>query len=255
MNPTILKAVPAPGTGGSQREVPLFSIIIVNCNGGDYIRRALASLAAQDFRDFEVFLVDNASSDGSMDNLGADLPPRLNIIQLDDNIGFAGGNNHAAKLATGTWLALLNPDAEAEPDWLSRLYAASARHPNTNMFASAQIDLNDPGRLDGAGDALFGFGIPWRGGFGRPRQELPEEGSCFSPCGAGAMYRRTTFLAHGGFDERFFCYCEDVDLGYRLRLAGEDCVFVPDAVIRHAGSGLTGRNSDFALRHGARNRM
>ena len=232
-----------------------FSVIIVNYNGGDYLKGALASLARQTVRDFEVFLVDNASLDGSMSDLGEALPERLSLRAQSENLGFAAANNLAAAEAVGEWLVLLNPDAEAAPDWLEKLFAGAVRHPSVRMFASAQIDMNDASRLDGAGDAYLGFGIPWRGGFGRPIADLPNEGACFSPCGAGAMYHRESFLAHGGFEERFFCFCEDVDLGYRLRLAGERCIFLPDAVIRHAGGGVSGRGSAFALFHGARNRL
>lgn len=232
-----------------------FSVIIVNYNGGDYLREALASLAAQTVDDFEVFLVDNASTDGSMERLGDALPQRLHIRQQDENLGFARGNNLPAHEAIGDWIVLLNPDAVAAPDWLERIADAAARYPDTVMFASTQIDLHNPENMDGAGDAYLAFGIPWRGGFGRPLSELPPEGTCFSPCGAGAAIRRDVFLAHNGFDERFFCFCEDVDLGYRLRLAGEQCVFLPDAIIHHAGGGLSGRTSEFSLYHGARNRL
>ena len=123
------------------------------------------------------------------------------------------------------------------------------------MFASAQFSLSDPALLDGAGDAYLIFGMPWRGGFGRSASELPREGECFSPCGAGAVFHRQTFLDHGGMDESFFCFCEDVDIGFRLRLSGFNCIFLPDAVIHHVGGGLSGRASDFAIYHGTRNRI
>lgn len=232
-----------------------FSVIIVNHNGGKYISNALASLARQTVSDFEVFLVDNASQDGSMERLGDVLPERLHLRPQAENVGFAAANNLAARDAVGEWLVLLNPDAVAAPDWLEKLYEGSQRHPDTVMFASAQINMADPSRMDGAGDAYLGFGIPWRGGFGRPIAEMPEEGTCFAPCGAGAMYRRKAFLDHGGFDEKLFCFCEDVDLGYRMRLAGEKCVFLPEAKITHEGGGVAGRVSEFALFHGARNRL
>ena len=232
-----------------------FSVIIVNHNGGDYIADALSSLAKQTVSDFEVFLVDNASTDDSMQRLGDVLPERLHLLPQTKNIGFAAANNLAAQDAAGEWLVLLNPDAAAAPDWLEKLHAGSTRHPDTVMFASAQINMDDPTRMDGAGDAYLGFGIPWRGGFGRPIAEMPKEGTCFAPCGAGAMYQREAFLAHGGFDEKLFCFCEDVDLGYRMRLAGEKCVFLPDAKITHVGGGVAGRVSEFALFHGARNRL
>ncbi|KJS36971.1 MAG: glycosyl transferase family 2 [Hyphomonas sp. BRH_c22] len=236
-------------------QAPTFSVIIVNYNGGPFVQGALTSLAAQTRRDFEVILVDNASSDGSIDNLDTSGLPAFTLMAETENHGFARGNNLGAARAGGTWLALLNPDAAARPDWLQKIAEGQQRHPGTRMFASAQFDLMDPSRLDGVGDAYLILGIPWRGGFGRPASELPGEGECFSPCGAGAVFDRQLFLAHGGFDESFFCFCEDVDLGFRLRLAGETCVFLPEAVIHHVGGGLSGRVSDFATYHGARNRV
>jgi GT2 family glycosyltransferase len=230
------------------------SVIIVNYNGGAFLQQALDSLRAQTFRDFEVLLVDNASTDGSMETLNSEGVPGYRFLPQTENLGFAAGNNVAARLSDADWLVLFNPDAIANPDWIERVVSATQRHPYTNMFACAQYALEDPAIMDGAGDCYLGFGIPWRGGFGLLAEPLAE-GECFSPCGASAVFRRSVFDAHGGFDERFFCYCEDVDLGYRMRLAGERCVFVPDAIIRHAGSGISGRASEFAIFHGTRNRI
>tara|TARA_R110000765_G_scaffold420136_3_gene524880 strand:+ start:4679 stop:5719 length:1041 start_codon:yes stop_codon:yes gene_type:complete len=230
------------------------SIIIVNYNGEAFLQDALDSLRAQTFQDFEVLLVDNASTDGSAENLNTDGIPGYRFLPQTENLGFAAGNNVAAKLSEAGWLVLFNPDAVADPNWMERVMAATERHPSVNMFACAQYALEDPSIMDGAGDCYLGFGIPWRGGFGLPAETL-DEGECFSPCGASAVFRRSVFEAHGGFDERFFCYSEDVDLSYRMRLAGERCIFLPDAVIRHAGSGISGRASEFAIFHGTRNRI
>ncbi|MEQ8300744.1 MAG: glycosyltransferase family 2 protein [Hyphomonas sp.] len=231
------------------------SVLIVNYNGEDYLQAALDSLRAQTFRNFEVIVVDNNSTDGSADNLRANGLPAFRLLAQDTNLGFAAGSNVGVKVAAAPWVAMLNPDAEAKPDWLHEIFDGIRRHPGTHMFTCAQLSLDDATLLDGAGDNYLGIGIPWRGGFGRPARELPEEGECFSPCGASAVFERQAYLAHGGLDERFFCYCEDVDLGYRMRLAGERCIFLPRAVISHAGSGITGRSSDFALFHGTRNRL
>lgn len=234
---------------------PLFSVIIVNFNGGPMVQKALHSLGAQTLRDFEVFLVDNASSDHSIDALEISGLPAFTLMAEAHNHGFARANNLAALQARGEWLVLLNPDAHAEPDWLDAIARAIQRHPDVRMFASLQRDAMMPELLDGAGDAYLVFGFPWRGGFGRSARELPGEGECFSPCGAGAVFAREHFLRHGGFDERYFCYCEDVDLGFRMRLAGERCLFIPAAVIHHVGGGLSGRQSAFATFHGTRNRL
>ena len=234
---------------------PVFSVIIVNYNGGAYLQDALDSLARQTRRDFEVIVIDNASTDGSIDGLETGALPDFTLMAESENHGYARASNLAARRARGRWLVCLNPDAAASETWLDEIASGQARHPHAKMFASAQYDLVNPGQLDGVGDAYLIFGIPWRGGFGRPVSELPGEGECFSPCGAGAVFERAIFLEHGGFDERFFCFCEDVDLGFRLRLAGETCIFLPDAVIHHVGGGASGRVSEFALYHGARNRL
>lgn len=234
---------------------PKFSVVIVNFNGKAYLQAALDSLARQSCRDFEVLLLDNASSDGSLGGLRSDHLPAFTLIAETENHGYAAGNNIAVKQARGDWLVFLNPDAAASDDWLEQIADAQARHPSVKAFTSAQFDMLEPSILDGAGDAYLVWGIPWRGGFGCPVSDLPEEGECFSPCGAGAVIDRATFVAHGGFDERFFCFCEDVDLGFRLRRAGETCIFLPTAAIRHVGGGVSGRVSEFAVFHGARNRI
>jgi len=234
---------------------PDFSVIIVNYNGSAFLQGAIDSLKAQTHRDFEVILIDNASTDGSVDTLDTGGLPAFTLMREAKNHGFARGNNLAAAQAKGAWLALLNPDARASPGWLAALTRAAAAHPETRTFASAQYLLDDPDTLDGAGDAYLVFGFPWRGGFGRAARELPGPGFCFSACGASAVYDRDLFLSVGGFDERFFCYCEDVDLGFRLQLLGEDCRFVPDAAIEHAGSAISGRGSAFSTYHGTRNRI
>lgn len=234
---------------------PIFSVIIVNYNAGEYLQRALDSLKAQTFRDFEVILVDNDSQDAPVGDLDTAGLPDFSMMAETENHGFARGNNLAAQRAKGEWLALLNPDAEAAPDWLETLRAAQARHPDVKVFASSQIATENESILDGAGDAYLAFGFPWRGGFGLSRSLMPEEGLCFAPCGASAVFRRDLFMDLHGFDERFFCYCEDVDIGYRAQLAGEPCVFVPSAQIKHAGSAISGRHSDFSMYHGTRNRL
>jgi GT2 family glycosyltransferase len=231
---------------------PEISVLIVNYNGGDYIRRCLASLVHQTYTNFEVIVVDNNSTDGSIDRLG-ELPARTRIIRETRNLGFAAGNNRAAREASGRWLALLNPDAEAFPDWLEQLLAAVNARPSHRVVASLQISMADEATLDGAGDCYLAFGYAWRGGFGKSVALTPAAGECFAPCGAAAFYPRDVFDALGGFDEAFFCYHEDVDLGFRLRLAGERCQFSPLARVRHAGSAITGRASPFAVFHGARN--
>ena len=234
---------------------PWASIIIVNYNAGKLLQSAIDAVAAQTDQDFELILVDNASTDGSFDNLHTDHIKTIKQMPMGENTGFARGNNLAAEQARGQWIILLNPDTKAHSDWLAQFRAATEAHPEAAMVAGATIDMTTPDKLDGAGDCYFVAGLPWRGGYQRPATELPDAGECFSPCGASALFRRDTFLDTGGFDEDFFCYCEDVDLGFRLRLEGQVCVFWPEAKTAHFGSGSSGVASPFSIRHGTRNRF
>ena len=235
---------------------PDFSVLIVNYNGGAYLQGAIDSLKAQTHRSFEVMVIDNASVDDSIATLDTRGLPAFTLMAEAENHGFARGNNLAAEKASGRWIALLNPDAVADPDWLAALRRAADRHPDVKAFASAQYALEEPGLMDGAGDAYQLFGFPWRGGFGRPASEMPKvDGWCFSGCGAAAVYETGLWRSLSGFDERYFCYCEDVDLGFRIQLAGHDCLFVSEAIIYHAGSAIAGRASAFATYHGTRNRI
>jgi GT2 family glycosyltransferase len=237
---------------GNSVAAPAITVVVVNYNGGDYLRGCLRSLAQQTFTDFETIVVDNASSDGSLDTI-VEKPARLTILKQAANLGFAAGNNVGARAGRGKWLALLNPDAEAEPGWLAALMRAVAERPTHRLVASLQISLHDTSRLDGAGDCYLAWGYAWRGGFGHLVGGSLRAGECFAPCGAAALYPRDAFLDAGGFDERYFCYHEDVDIGFRLRLLGERCQFAPQAMVRHAGSAITGRASRFSVFHGVRN--
>jgi len=230
------------------------SVLVVNYNAGEDLRACLAGLAAQTASDFEVLLIDNASQDGSCEDLG-DFPWPFRFLPQSENLGFAAANNLGARAARAPLIALLNPDAVPEPDWLERLLQAAARHPEVVMFGSLQVDLANAGLLDGAGDVMHAAGVMYRGGYGSSIDRAPATGETFAPCAAAALYRRDAFLGAGGFDETFFCYCEDVDLAYRLRLMGHRCLQVSEARVRHRGSGTTSKRSPFALYHGARNRL
>lgn len=236
--------------------MPLVSVAVVNYQGGPWLVGCLRGLACQTCGDFEAWIVDNGSTDGSVEAAAAAVAgdPRFHFDFAGENLGFAAASNRAAGKASGDWLAMLNPDAIPDPDWLEQLLSAVGRHPGVVMFGSTQIDAADPGRLDGCGDHYFFAGLPWRGGFGWPVDALPaEDRGVFSPCAAAALYRRDSFAAVGGFDESFFCYLEDVDLGFRLRLAGGACIQVAAARVRHVGGGTSSHLGDFTRFHGTRN--
>lgn len=232
------------------------SILIVNFNAGRHLARCIEALRRQDSSNFEVLLLDNASNDDSwaLARQAAAGDPRFHFEESGVNLGFAAGNNRLAAKARAPWLAFLNPDAIAAPDWLGKLLDAVVRHPGVALFGSQQLDDNDPAILDGAGDRYLCLGLPWRGGHGWPTSIRLAEGEVFTACAAASLCRRDAFEAAGGFDESFFCYVEDVDLGFRLRLQGETCIQVPASVVRHVGSVSSGgAGSAFARYHGTRN--
>ncbi len=233
------------------QSAPAVSIITVLYNSGETIGRVAEALAAQTFRDFEWVLVDNASPAKEVETMA--IPPFARVIR-QDNLGFAGGNNRAAETSDARWLCLLNPDAIPEPEWLKRLVAAAERH-GADAAGSLQLKDEAPDLLDGAGDVCHVSGLAWRGGFGQPVTTAPKEDcEVFGACAAAALYDRKAFIALGGFYERFFCYYEDVDLAFRLRLSGRRTILVPGARVRHVGSVSSGgRHSDFAIYHGFRN--
>lgn len=234
---------------------PWVRIIIVNYNSGGLLSACVDCLAAQTMADFEVVIVDNASSDGSADALR--LPDaRFRLLRAPGNLGFAAANNLGAKDCSAPWMLTLNPDTEARADMLEAFHRGTRRYLDVSMFGATLLDAADATIIDGLGDELSIAGIPWRRGHGQPAADLDiGDARAFSPCAAAALYARTCFEREGGFDELFFCYLEDVDLGFRLRLSGETCVNLGEAVVLHHGSAISGRNSGFTLYYSFRNRL
>jgi GT2 family glycosyltransferase len=233
----------------------LLSIILVAWNNETHLRRCFSALSKQTLCDFDIILVDNTSTDNSVEKLHLPHPNlHLMVEHLPTNLGFAVANNIGAHLAQGEWLAFLNADAFPEPDWLEKLLKAAEENPEYSFFSSRQIQANDPEWLDGAGDAYHISGLAWRHGYNRPSAEFGHEPKeVFSACAAAALIRREEFLQMGGFDEDYFSYFEDVDLGFRLRLQGKKCLYVPEAIVHHVGSASTGKRSDFSVYYGYRN--
>ncbi|NOH04642.1 MAG: glycosyltransferase family 2 protein [Chloroflexi bacterium] len=234
---------------------PEVSVILVTWNSGDILSRCLEDLSRQVFKGYELIIVDNGSSDTvglNLNELSRSFD--LRIERLVSHLGFAAANNIGARLARSKWIALLNADAFPEPDWLENLLHAAQQNPDCTAFSSRQVQYHMPDLLDGAGDAYHISGLAWRNGYNLPADKYGlEQKEIFSPCAAAALYRREEFLGLGGFDEDYFSYFEDVDLGFRLRLNGGKCLYVPEAVVRHVGSASTGRRSDFSVYYGYRN--
>jgi len=233
---------------------PRVAVIIVNYRAGPLLARAVDAVARQRQRPARLVVVDNGSDDGSLHGVAARFPG-LEILDPGANIGFAAANNLAVRAVDDVdWVALLNPDAFPEPDWLSRCLDLAAAHPHHASIGCRLLRADTPDILDGTGDSYHVSGRPWRRDEGRALADGHlMDGEIFSACAAAALYRRDVFLTLGGFDERFFCYLEDVDLGFRLRLAGHGCGYCAGAVVHHAGSAVTGRRSAFSVYHGHRN--
>jgi GT2 family glycosyltransferase len=230
------------------------AVVVVNLNGAAVLDRCLAALRRQTVRPARAIVVDNASTDGSAEDLEG-RHPGIEVVRLAANLGFAAANNLAVARADDCdWVALLNPDAFPEPAWLERLLAAAEAHPEFAFFGSRLLRADDPETLDGTGDVLHVGGMAWRRDHGAPAAGTrldPEE--VFSPCAAAALYRRDVWEQVGGLHERYFCYFEDTDLSFRLRLAGHRCLYVPDAVVHHVGSAIAGTDTDFTVYHSFRN--
>jgi GT2 family glycosyltransferase len=215
----------------------------------------LDCLSKQIFTDFNVILIDNGSTDGcacDLEKKWAKLP--LLVERWSENRGFAAANNYGARLAQGEWLACLNADAFPEPDWAQQLVKAATENKEFISFSSRLINAGAPHLLDDAGDSYHIGGLAWKRYSGYPAKQygLHQE-EVFSACAAAALYKRDPFLQVGGFDEDFFSFLEDVDLGFRLRLQGYRCLYVPKAVVAHVGSTSVGAKSDFAIYYWQRN--
>lgn len=234
-------------------ESPLVTIVVVSFNSRRWLARMCAALEAQTERRWRLVLLDNASKPGERPRQ-VDLPPGATLIQSEDNLGFAAGNNQGALGATTPYLVFLNPDAFPEPPWLAQLIATAERHADAAAIGSTQIRADADTIFDGAGDVMHASGIAYRANFGRPRTAPPPLGETFAACGAAMLVRRDAFEAAGGFDERYFCFFEDVDLSFRLRLAGWRVLQSPEAVVHHVGGGVAGAHNAFTDFHGARNR-
>ena len=234
---------------------PLLSVIIPNWNGRRFLEECIDSLKGQTFQDFETILVDNGSTDGSADFAQERYGEFLRILRNKENLGFAGGNNVGIRMARGEYIVLLNNDTAADPYWLEELVKAARFDPAIGMWGSKVCSYDQRDRIDGVGELIYWDGLcRARGQYEKDRGAYPTE-EIFFPQGCGAMYRKSLFDGIGLFDEDFFAYADDSDIGIRARLAGWKCLFVPDAVIYHKSSGTAGQHSPLKAFYVERNRF
>jgi hypothetical protein len=215
---------------------PSVSVVVPNWNGRRWLAGCLGSLARQDPAPLEVIVVDNGSTDGSVEELDR-RHPDVSVLGLTRNTGFAHAANRGLEAARGEIVALLNTDVVIADDWLARMTAAIASHPEAASIACKMLSLQEPERLYDAGDILRRDGAcEQRGRFMLDDARWNAPGEVFGACAGAALYRRAAVISVGGFDESYFAYLEDVDLALRLRLVGWTCRYEP-AVAFHAGEG------------------
>lgn len=231
-----------------------FSVLILHWQAETYLKACLDALNAQTFKDFEVLLLDNGNEVPLASNFVSDFADLdLKILRSDLNLGFAKGNNLLARDAIGAYLVLLNADAFPDPKWLETINETLSKNPR-HFFASRLIKADYPEVLDGEWNIYHALGFAWRHNHNQPMGLATNEPrEVFGACAAASAYPREAFEAVGGFDEDFFAYMEDIDLDFRLQLAGYPCLYLPNAVVRHVGSASSAPRSDFAVYHGHRN--
>jgi GT2 family glycosyltransferase len=219
---------------------PFFSVVIPNWNGAAYLPGCLDSLRSQSYRRFEVLVVDDGSTDGS-DRMVEDRYPESRLVSLSSNRGFATAANEGIRGAKGDLVALLNNDAEADPDWLARLVDAAQRHPEAGFFACKILLHDRRDVIHSAGDFYSADGVPGnRGVWQRDSGQFDREEYVLGACGAASAWRRSLLDDVGLLDESLFMYCEDVDLSLRAQLLGHSCLYVPAARVYHRLSATGG---------------
>ena len=231
------------------------SVVIVNRNRAELLRQCLLSLQGQTLPADEILVVDNASTDSSLTIAKEFAPQGVRWIGLDRNFGFAGANNRGFEQSRGRFVALLNNDAQADPRWLEFLVRPLWDSARVGMCAS-KILLSDSGRIDKAGHLIFPDGQNRGRGSGEvDRGQFDQIRDCLFPDGCAAIFRRRVLQQTGGFDEDFFAYGDDADLGLRARLLGWECRFVPQAVVYHQHSATSGPYSMQKIYWVERNRL
>lgn len=227
---------------------PAVTVVVPTLAADETLAACLDSLARQSFRDFEIIVVDNSGRKA--------LEPRdrVQVISNDKNVGFGAAFNQAFHASKSTFLAILNDDAVAHPEWLESLLHAVEARPDVGMCAS-RVLLAADGRLDSAGMLLCGDGSSKQRGHLEAPEKYPRCQEVLLPSGSAAFYRREMLEEIGLFDESFFLYCEDTDLGLRARWAAWECLYVPDARVEHRYSHSAGKASALKAYYVERNRL
>jgi GT2 family glycosyltransferase len=227
---------------------PTVTVVVPTLAADEALNQCLASLEAQTFSDFEVIVVDN-SGRGALESRG-----RARVIANRRNVGFGAAVNQAFRESKAPFVAVLNDDAVAHPGWLEALLAAVEGRPDVGMCASL-VRLAGENRMDSAGMLLCMDGSSRQRGHGQSPEPFSRCQEVLLPSGSAAFYRREMLEEIGLFDESFFLYCEDTDLGLRARWAAWECLYVPDARVEHRYSHSAGKASALKAYYVERNRL
>lgn len=236
---------------------PAVTVAIATYDGRRLLETVLSSLATQTFRDFRTVVVDDASSDDTVEWLRENWPA-VQVIVHPQNRGVTAALNSCVNAAVGSeFVLLLNNDVELEAQCIERLVTDLREHPEASAAGAKLLDFERRELLDGTGDLYSWAAIAHRRGQGEvDRGQYDELLDVFGACAAVALYRSSALKAVGPFDEQFFALCEDVDWAFRAQLAGYSCRFTPSAIAYHIGSASLGpRFSEFTLYHNWRNEI
>lgn len=230
------------------------TIIIPNLNGRQHLVYCLSSILEQSYQKFETILVDNGSTDDSVEFTQKNFPG-VQVIANQHNLGFAAANNLAIQATTSPYIVTLNNDTRVDRNWLGEMVRVAERDQNIGMIACKILYMAEPQLIDSAGLEidLVGMARNRYNGLADPAETEPYE--VFCPAGAAALYKRAMLDEVGLFDEAYFAYCEDMDLGWRARLMGWKCMYVPTAVVYHRHSATSGQGSQFKRYLLTRNRI
>ena len=231
------------------------SVVIPNYNGSKYLRECFNALLKQNYTGFETILVDNGSTDDSLDIMRQDYS-WVKVISLSENFGFCKAVNEGIHAGTAPYVILLNNDTKVDEDFVEMLLNGIKKSKKRFSCQARMIQYHDHSRMDDAGNYYNALGWAFARGKGKPVENYLREHRVFSCCGGASIYRKSTFEEIGFFDEEHFAYLEDMDIGYRARISGYRNVYVPEAVVYHVGSGTSGsRYNLFKVRYSSRNNV
>jgi hypothetical protein len=229
------------------------TVIIPNYNGLKFMETCMNALNAQSYRHFDVLVVDNGSTDGSVEWLKEKKIPTL---FLKENLGFAGGVNAGLKEVNTEYVILLNNDTEVFPDYIEELVKAIKKSKKIFSVSPMMIQSMNRDLMDDAGDGMCILGWGYQIGVGEKISGYTRAKDVFTACAGAAIYRKAVLDEIGYFDEMHFAYLEDIDLGYRAKLAGYFNRYEPRAKVYHFGSGTSGsKYNGFKVRLAARNNI